>query len=79
MKQPRTRSDNKQTYCVSPTGIPVAEAVEDVNARYSKSDLAEMTTPAALFIKDSIAEVDNITLYDRDWFLFGCWFGGAGG
>jgi len=33
---------------------------------YSKSDLAEMTTPAALLIKDSIAEVDNITLYDRD-------------
>ena len=36
-------------------------------ARYSKSDLAEMTTPAALLIKDSVAEVDNITLFDRDW------------
>lgn len=34
--------------------------------RYSKSDLAEMTTPAALLIKDSVAEVDNITLFDRD-------------
>ncbi|CAK9040498.1 SAP domain-containing protein [Durusdinium trenchii] len=33
---------------------------------YSKSDLAEMTTPAALLIRDSIAEVDNITLFDRD-------------
>lgn len=33
---------------------------------YSKSDLAEMTTPAALLIKDSVAEVDNITLFDRD-------------
>ena len=25
-----------------------------------------MTTPAALLIKDSVAEVDNITLFDRD-------------
>ncbi|CAJ1362239.1 unnamed protein product [Effrenium voratum] len=34
--------------------------------RYSKSSLAEMTTPAALLILDSVAEVDNITLFDRD-------------
>ena len=37
-----------------------------------------MTTPAALLIKDSIAEVDNITLYDRDWFCL-LLVGGAGG
>ncbi|CAJ1389097.1 unnamed protein product [Effrenium voratum] len=36
-----------------------------------KSSLAEMTTPAALLILDSVAEVDNITLFDRDWIKFG--------
>ncbi|CAE6912196.1 unnamed protein product [Symbiodinium natans] len=33
---------------------------------YSESTLAEMTTPAALELIDSIAIVDNITLFDRD-------------
>lgn len=65
----KKRSDDKQTYILFFTNRRQKrspEAVEDVG-RYSKSDLAEMTTPAALLIKDSIAEVDNITLYDRDW------------
>ena len=34
--------------------------------RYSESTLAEMTTPAALELIDSIAIVENITLFDRD-------------
>ncbi|CAE7790257.1 unnamed protein product, partial [Symbiodinium sp. CCMP2456] len=33
---------------------------------YSESTLAEMTTPAALELIDSIAIVENITLFDRD-------------